>query len=215
MSLNLRFSVSGDDTMEKYLREYPKAARKAAKLSINDTIRRGRRKTKQEIMSQVNLKSSYLNAERLSENFATNDNLVGSIVGRRRPTSLARFDAQQLYQPNRTKPGRKPAGVTVRVKRARKKIPNAFLVNLKAGNKDGVNQGLAIRLPEGKKPRRRFAGKPLYKGSNVWLLYGPSVNQVMTADTKGQSIVEQLKPELNSYLNREFRRQFGRLYGGK
>ncbi len=217
MSLELRFSVTGDDTMERYLREYPKAARQAAKLSINDTIRRGRRKTKREIMSQVNLTSSYLNAERLTENFATNDNLVGSIVGRRRPTSLARFDAQQLYQPNKTRPGRKPTGATVRVKNARKTIPNAFLIKLKAGNRDGANQGLAVRLPEGKKPRRRFGGKPLYKSrnTNVWLLYGPSVNQVMTSEKEGPSIVENLKPELNSYLNREFRRQFGRLYRGK
>ena len=210
MSLNLRFSVTGDEAVQKALLDFPKDARKAAKLAINDTVRRGRRKTKQKIMSQVNLKSSYLNKSRLTEFFATDDNLVGSIVGRRRPTSLARFDAQQLYRS-----GKKKAGVAVRVKNARKKIPNAFLVNLKAGNRDGANQGLAIRLPEGKKPRRRFSGKPLYKGSNVWLLYGPSVNQVMTADVQGQSIVERLKPELNKYLNREFRRQFGRLRGGK
>jgi hypothetical protein len=217
VTLQLRFSVTGSDVMEKYLREYPKDARKAARLAINDTVRRGRRKAKREIMSQVNLKSGYLNEQRLSENFAKDDNLVGSIIGRRRPTSLARFDTQQLYQPNKTRPGRKSAGVTVRVKGARKKIPNAFLIKLKAGNLDGANQGLAVRLPEGQKPNRRFGGKPLYKSQNakVWLLYGPSVNQVLTSDTRGKSLVEQLKPELSTYLNQEFRRQFGRIRGGK
>lgn len=217
MSLQLRFSVTGNDMMEKYLREFPKDARKAAKLAINDTVRRGRRKAKQEIMSQVNLKSGYLNEQRLTENLAKDDNLTGSIIGRRRPTSLARFDSQQLYQPNKTRSGRKSAGVTVRVKGARKKMPNAFLVKLKAGNRDGVNQGLAVRLPEGQKPNRRFGGKPLYKSrnTNVWLLYGPSVNQIMTSKGTGESLIDNLKPELSTYLNQEFRRQFGRIRGGK
>ncbi|ATN93245.1 hypothetical protein [Marinobacter phage PS6] len=216
MSLGLRFGVTGDDLMVRYLREFPKVARKASKLSINDTIRRGRRMTKQEVMTQVNLPSSYLNQTRLSENFATEDNLVGSIVGRRRPTSLARFGAEQLYQSNKTRPGRKPAGVSVRVKNRRKTIPNAFLVKLKAGNRDGVNQGLAVRLPKGQRPDRRFGGKPLYKNqsTNVWLLYGPSVNQMMISSRSGKSIVETLKPRLDTYLSQEFRRQFGRLYRG-
>lgn len=216
MTTGLKFSISGDDTLVRYLREYPKAARKAAKLSINDTVRRGRRMVKREIQSQVNLPPSYLNQNRLSENYAKEDNLVGSIVGRRRPTSLARYGAQALYQPNKTRPGKKPAGVSVRVKNQRKVIPNAFLIKLKAGNKDGVNQGLAVRLPEGKKPNRRFNGKPLYKNqtSNVWLLYGPSVNQIMTSEGGNGSMIDNMKPKLNTYLNREFRRQFGRLYGG-
>lgn len=216
MSLGLTFSISGDDTFVNYLRKYPKVARKAAKLSINDTVRRGRRMVKREIQSQVNLPPSYLNKSRLSENFATYDNLVGSIIGRQRPTSLARFGSQALYQPNKTRPGRKPAGVSVKVKNRRKTIPNAFLIKLKAGNKDGANQGLAVRLPKGKHPDRKFGGKPLYKNqnSNVWLLYGPSVNQMMTARKGGESMVDEMKPGLNTYLNREFRRQFGRLYGG-
>lgn len=210
MSLGLQFNVTGDKDMVDYLKKYPRVARNAARLAINDTIRRGRRMGKQEILNQVNLKPSYVNKTRLTENLASNDNLVGSIVGRRRPTSLARFDSVPLYQPNRTKSGRKPAGVTVRVKRGRKKIPNAFLINLKAGNRDGANQGLAIRVPQGKKPRRRFNAKPLYKNENtdVYLLYGPSIQQVF------DDVVEDLQPQLRTYLNREFRRQFGRLYRG-
>jgi|AntRauTorcE11897_2_1112592.scaffolds.fasta_scaffold13383_3 hypothetical protein len=210
MSLGLQFNVTGDKDMVDYLRKYPKVARNAARLAINDTIRRGRRQAKQEILKQVNLKPSYVNKTRLTENLASNDNLTGSIVGRRRPTSLARFDSVALYQPNRTKSGRKPAGVTVRVKRGRKKIPNAFLINLKAGNRDGANQGLAIRVPSGKKPRRRFNAKPLYKNqsSDVYLLYGPSIQQVF------DDVAEDLEPQLGTYLNREFRRQFGRLYRG-
>jgi len=216
MSLGLQFNISGDDTFVKYLRDYPKVSRKAGRLAINDTIRRGRRMVKQEILSQVNLPPSYLNDARLTEVLATEKNLRGAIIGRRRPTSLARFGAEQLYQPNKTRPGRKRAGVSLKVKRRRVVIPNAFLMDLKTGAKDGGNRGLAIRLPEGERPKRRFRAKPLYKNqtSNVWLLYGPSVNQVMSSEKNGESMIDQMKPQLNSYLNREFRRQFGRLYGG-
>ncbi|KAE8546151.1 hypothetical protein [Marinobacter nauticus] len=210
MSLGLRFNVTGNKELQDYLEKYPKVARNAARMAINDTIRRGRRQAKQEILKQVNLMPSYVNKTRLTENLASNDNLTGSIVGRRRPTSLARFDVNQLYKPNRSKPGRKKAGLSVKVKRSRKKIPNAFLVNLKAGNQDGANQGLAIRVPAGKKPRRRFNAKPLYKNenTNVYLLYGPSIQQVF------DDVAEDLQPELTTYLNREFRRQFGRLNRG-
>ena len=215
--MNLGLRITGDDAFVQYLREYPKVARKAGKLAINDTVRRGRRMVKKEILNQVNLAPSYLNQTRLTEVFATESNLTAAVIGRRRPTSLVRFGAKPLYQPNKTRPGRKPAGVSIKVKNRRTTIPNAFLINLKAGNKDGANQGLAVRLPKGKTPRRRFSGKPLYKNqtSNVWLLYGPSVNQMMTGNAGGRrSIIENMKPDLNSYLNSEFQRQFGRLYGG-
>lgn len=216
MSVGLRLTISGDDTFVQYLRDYPKVARKAGKLAINDTIRRGRRMVKQEIMTQVNLSSSYLNKSRLTENFASEQNLTGSIVGRRRPTSLARFDTEQLYAPNKTRSGKKRNGVSLKVKSRRKVIPRAFLMDLKAGSRDGGNKGLVIRLPDGQKPKRKFRAKPLYKDrqTNLWLLYGPSVNQVMSSEKGGESMITKMQPQLNSYLNREFRRQFGRLYGG-
>ncbi len=212
MSLNLTFAITGDDTFIRRLEQQPKVAQKAARLAINDTLRRGRRMAKKEILSQVNLPPGYVDNTRLTENLAKGDTLRGSIIARRRATSLTRFGVTQLYQRNATKPGRKKAGVTVRVKRARKTIPNAFLLNLKNGNR-----GLAIRVPEGKKPRRRFGGKPLYKSNNtnVWLLYGPSLNQIMTASNKGPSIVESLQGELSTYLNREFVRQYARLSNGR
>lgn len=216
MTLGLRFQVTGDESFVQYLRDFPQVARKAAKLSINDTVRRGRRQLRRELQSQLNYPGGYLNQERLYENFASESNLVGSVVGRRRPTSLARFDAKQLYQNNLTKKGKKRAGVTVRVKQRRARIPRGFLMNLKSGAKDGGNVGLAIRVPDGQRPKRRFNAKPLYKdrNTNLYLLYGPSVNQAMTSERKGQSMVQKLQPGLNSYLNTEFRRQFGRLYRG-
>lgn len=210
MSLGLKVGVTGNKQLIDYLERFPVQARKAAKLAINDAIRRGRRKAKQEIMRQVNLKPGYLDGRdgkpRLESFFADENSLSGSIVGRRRPTSLARFDAKQLYQTG----SKRPAGVVVKVNRARKKIPRAFLVSLKSGNRDGGNQGLAIRVPQGTKPKRRFNAKPLYQSKNtdVYLLYGPSVQQVF------DDVAVELQPELSTYLNREFQRQFARLYGG-
>jgi len=37
----------------------------------------------------------------------------------------------------------------------------------------------------------------------------------MTSKGTGESLIDNLKPELSTYLNQEFRRQFGRIRGGK
>lgn len=213
MSLNIQFAVTGDDEFRRRLQEFPKVATKAARMSINDTLRRGRRMLKKEILSQVNLAPSYVNQDRLTEIPARSDNLVGSIVGRRRATSLARFKTKQLYKP--AKNGRrKRAGVTVNMKGRQKLMRRAFLKDLKSGTKDSGNVGLVIRLPEGETPSQAYKPKKLYKSGNLWLLYGPSINQMMLADEQGPSMVQELKPKLTSYLNAEFQRQFERLYRG-
>lgn len=213
MSLNIQFSVTGNEKLQRQLIEHPKVATKAARLAVNDTLRRGRRMLKKEILSQVNLDPSYVNQERLTEVLASGESLRGAIIGRRRPTSLARFKARPLYQP--AKNGRrKRAGVTLNVKGRQKTMKRAFLKQLKAGTESTGNVGLVVRMPKGQEPAKAYKPKRLYPGDDLWLLYGPSINQLMTADKKGLSMVQQLQPVLSDYLNTEFQRQFGRLYRG-
>lgn len=206
MSFGIKIDVLGDDSLQEYLRAMPGKATKAARLAVNDTIRHGRARAKREIMSQVKLKASYLDGsssrgQRLGTTLANDQNLKGSIIGRREPTSLLRFVEQRLSAPGRTG-RRRAAGVVVNVSGRRKIMPKAFVMNLRNGN-----EGLAIRLPKGQRPSRYKASKPLYssRDSNVFLLYGPSVQQVF------DDVAEDLQPELARYLNTEFLRQFGRL----
>lgn len=209
--MSMRVDINFDKQMLKQLEEFPKEASKAAKLSINDTLDRGRTMAKQKIMSQVNLSASYLDGKssegrRLDTRKVVRlgEEMSGSIIGRRRPISLYRFDAEQLYTSAKNG-GKKQAGVSVRVDRTTKRIPKAFIMNLKGGNR-----GVAIRLPKGKTPRRKWNGQPLYKNNtqNVYLLYGPSVNQVF------DDVAEEIKPELSTYLGREFQRQLARFING-
>lgn len=214
MSLGVKVTVEGDSVLQDYIERYPDVARKAARLAINDTLRKGRVKIKKRIMEKVNLKSRYLDSDRLYVDLANDSTLSGKIVGRYRSTSLARFEARQLYESGT----KRQAGVSVRVKNVQRKIPKAFLMNLKNENK-----GVAIRLKPGEKPKRRFEAKPLYssrgpnagKGKDIYLLYGPSIHQVMTSDKQGPSILEEVRPELTQYLNTEFKRQFARLSNGR
>lgn len=216
MSLNFTLSIQGDDFLRDSLEKFPVKAGEAAKLAINSTLAKGYTKIKRRIGQKANLKSSYI-ASRLYQNKADKNNLSGSIVGRYRATSLARFDPTQLYQQKKAGEGRKKAGLSVQVRTARRKIPRGFLMSLRSGN-----TGLAIRLPAGKKPKRLFNAQPLYsptgqnknRDSDVYLLYGPSVHQIMTADKAGPSILDEVIPELTDYLNVEFRRQFLRLQNG-
>lgn len=219
MSLAISVNISGNKDLIRRLEEYPKVATKAARLAINDTVRKGNTWVKREVQKRANLPPSYVNA-RIENDFARGDDLRGRIVGRYRATSLSRFEAMQLRGPKKTGPGKKNTGVSVKVRNVRKRIPRAFLMKLK-GAQDKSNVGLAIRLNPGESVKRRFIGKPLYapgsqsasaaRSSDVYLLYGPSVHQIMTSNVKGKSVIEQLQPDLNEYLNAQFERQFGRL----
>lgn len=216
MKLDLKILNLKD--FERYLAEQPGIAKKAAQLAINQVVKQTYAKSKREIMRQVNLKASYLdgrdgNAPRLKiTKFATEDDLSAVIRGRQRATSLNRFDAKQLYAPAKNG-GKKKAGVSVRIKSSRKKIPNAFFVKLRAGNTEGGNIGVAIRLKPGEQIRgRQFTGQPfgrnVDRNSNAYLLYGPSVQQVFN------TVADDVTPFAQERMNAEFRRQYARLGGG-
>ncbi len=216
MSLQVSITIQGDDFLRDNLDKFPKQAGEAAKLAINATLDRGYTRIKRRIGEKANLKPAYIGS-RLDVKKADKNSLYGSIIGRYRATSLARFDPVQMYSGGKGSEGRKKAGLSIKVKTTRRKIPRAFLMGLKSDNK-----GLAIRVPAGQKPKRLFEAKPLYsqtgknagKDSDVYLLYGPSVHQIMTSDKTGRSLLDEVTPELTEYLNLEFKRQFARLRDG-
>ena len=91
------------------------------------------------------------------------------------------------------------------MKRGRTKtLRKAFLVNLRNGN-----VGLAVRLKQGETLQNKTYGKPVMLGKNLYLLYGPSVDQVF------RTVADDSLPMLGEEVSKEFFRNFARLSGGK
>lgn len=188
--------------VRRYFEELPVIAEKAAVMSINQVVERdGLAMMRSDINSQVAFPTGYLkNDGRLSvTRRAREGSLEAVITARDRPTSLARFTSGQT--PASTRKG----GVTVEVKRGKTvHMKKAFLVNLKNGN-----LGLAVRLKPGESLANKTNGKPVMLAKNVYLLYGPSVDQVF------QTVAEESLPELGTMVSKEFLRQFTRLSRGR
>lgn len=169
--------------------------------SINKTADRARTLASQDIREQVAFPASYLapSAKRLfvSTKATKASPFEAVISGRDRPTSLARFTNQKPLGGGQRHRGGQVA-VTVKPG-VRRYIKRAFLVTL-----NNSNVGLAVRT-DGGPPNNAYAPKEI--GKNLWLLYGPSVDQVLSAASNGGGIYEEIVPETLDFLNDEFNRQ--------
>lgn len=185
------------DSVRSYFEQLPDIADQAMMLAINESVtREGMTALRRDMRSQVNFPSGYLeSADRLKvRRMASKGRLEAVIRGRDRPTSLARFAEGQT--PANTR-GR---GVRVKLKGqgAIKQMRKAFLVNLRGGN-----TGLAVRMKDGQSPSNAY--KPVRLDKNLWLLYGPSVDQVF------RTVAEDKSDEIADMVTRKFLRQFARL----
>jgi len=191
--------ASGLSDMRRYLEALPQVAERAAVLAVNQVAQRDAiTLSKREMRAQVDFPAGYLEGgRRLSVNRrATSVSIEASIVGRDRPTSLARFARGQNPQNTRGQ------GVRVQVKKGRTQVlRKAFMVPLRNGN-----LGVAVRLPKGETLRNSDGAKQL--SNNVYLLYGPSVDQVF------RGVASDITPQLSRNLSNEFLRQFARLSSG-
>ena len=169
--------------------------------SINKTADRARTLASQDIREQVAFPASYLapSAKRLfvSTKATKASPFEAVISGRDRPTSLARFTNQKPLGGGQRHRGGQVA-VTVKPG-VRRYIKRAFLITL-----NNSNVGLAVRT-DGGPPSNAYAPKEI--GKNLWLLYGPSVDQVLSAASNGGGIYEEIVPETLDFLNNEFNRQ--------
>lgn len=169
--------------------------------SINKTADRARTSASQDIREQVAFPASYLtpSAKRLfvSTKATKVSPFEAVISGRDRPTSLARFTNQKPLGGGQRHRGGQVA-VTVKPG-VRRYIKRAFLITL-----NNSNVGLAVRT-DGGPPNNAYAPKEI--GKNLWLLYGPSVDQVLSAASNGGGIYEEIVPETLDFLNDEFNRQ--------
>lgn len=176
------------------LEELPEKIRNAAVRAINRAAERARTESARVMQRQVNFPAGYLNPSQdrlVVTKKAAGMSLRAIVSGRTRPTSLARFIQGS---PKRGQ------GVDVMVKPgSMAHLDTAFAIQLKRGD-TGLrgNLGLAIRT-DGGPPRNAY--KPKQIGENLYLLYGPSVNQVFK-DVRGQ-----VAPDIEDFLESEIRRQ--------
>jgi hypothetical protein len=177
--------------------------RRSALQAINKTADRIRTLASREIRKQVNFPSSYLSPSggRLAvSKRATKNDLEARIKARARVSSLARFSTGGS-------PG-SGAGVRVEVAPGRSKfMRRAFLIRLRAGTAaldTRSNLGLAIRLRPGETLENKT--KAIRMQRNLYLLYGPSVDQVFLASDEKHGVAVDLQPEALNMLESEFLR---------
>lgn len=189
------FAIEGLNNL-KSIKDLPDEVLLAAVRAINETTERARAQSAREIRRQVNLPQSYLtgqNARLRIKQRANRTRLEGIVEGRHRPTSLARFASGT--------PGTQ-GGVMVQVKPGFARfMRKAFLIRLRAGS--GItdtkfNLGLAIRLRPGERVRNKKEMVGI--GANLYLLYGPSVDQIF------RTVAEDISGNTADFLESEFLR---------
>lgn len=168
--------------------------------ALNRTADRTRTLAARAARDQINFPASYVSpsSKRLwVKTRARKGALETMIEGRGTPTSLARFSRQSVLTGGSRHTGGK-INVTVKPGQT-KSIGRAFIIRLKNNN-----IGLAVRT-DGAAPANAY--KPRAIGKNLWLLYGPSVDQALSAASSDRGIFEEMTPDMLDFLETEFTRQ--------
>lgn len=193
-------AVEGYADALRQIQDLDGAVSQSARQAVNRTIDWARTRSAEEIMRQVNFGKEYLTGRdgRLQvRKKARGDDLEAVLVGWQRATSLARFT--DTRDPGVT---RREGGVRVEVKPGSEKfMKRAFLMRLRAGSQltdTKYNLGLAIRLRPGEKLANKTRIQQI--NTNLFLLYGPSVDQVF------RTVAPEIAPRVEGYLETEFLR---------
>ncbi len=165
--------------------------------AINKAARDGRSNAATRILREVAFPKSYLSpgAGRLRiARQAQRGRLEAAIAARSRPTSLARFITGTSGK----------SGVTVQVTPGKTQtLAKAFLVNLRSGVDGLGNKGLAVRLKPGESLRNKTRAVQLRR--NLYLLYGPSVDQAFL-NNAGKGVAADITPQVLEDMENEFLR---------
>lgn len=185
------FVIALDNVNETDLKDQSDRIDRIMAMVVNRAAERGRAWIAADMKKQVNFPTHYLSksGRRLTMlGYATPEDPERSIIGRREPTSLARFVTGTVAKG-------KPVHVQVKSAQTRT-IKNAFVINLRNNNK-----GLAMRLPNGQRPEAAY--RPRRLASGLWLLYGPSVDQVFRGILQQE---DQSYHQTENFLRSEFLR---------
>lgn len=192
----------------RYLEQFPVITPRAARIALNQTAeRKGLKLSRERMLQQVAFSSGYLYPPRFEvSKKATDSSLLATIRGAFTPTPLARFAGAQRTRFATARAHNRRVNrpkIRVEIKPGHPIVlPNAFLLTLKNGN-----IGLGIRVKPGEVLHHSVGAKFIATGplAGVYLLYGPSVDQVF------RSVAAEISPDLLLELESEFLRQFLRM----
>lgn len=193
-------SASGLKEALRFFEELPDIAEQATVLALNQVAGRdGLALIRRDMRAEVDFPKGYLEqSDRLGVvRKARKGSLSAVIRGRDRATSLARFVA----------PGQRPETTRGQALRVTIKpgspvtLKRAFLIKLRGGN-----MGLAVRLKPGETVRNSDRATKL--GDSLYLLYGPSVDQVF------RGVANDDADDIAQLVENQFYRQFARLTNG-
>ncbi|QPC91446.1 hypothetical protein [Mesorhizobium sp. INR15] len=190
-----------------FIKEMSPAVDTALTRALNRTADRDRTKFARAARTQINFPASYVspsNKRLWVKTRARKGAFTTVIEGRGTPTSLARFSKQSALAGGTRHRGGK-INVTVKPGQT-KSISRAFIIRLKNNN-----LGLAVRT-NGSAPHGAYRPKPI--GKNLWLLYGPSVDQALSAASKDGGVFEEMSDDSLEFLEAEFNRQMELLENG-
>jgi hypothetical protein len=187
-------TVGGLKELQDFVGDIPGNLRTTASKAVNKALRTTRASAAKQMLAQINFGRGYLNQNKRFEvsKFSTKATLEGKITGRSRPTSMSRFATQS----GKGVKLQVAPGVSLKSKRM-------FFMKLRSGAdsiENKFNMGLAIRLRAGEKVDSK---KKMVKISgNLYLLYGPSVDQVFSsvADDAAPGAADLLQQEFNRLL---------------
>lgn len=200
----MKVEVDAIRALNDFLEAAPETTRQSASLAMNTVLpRKGMNRYRKQMKAQIGFPAGYLeDTEKFGvTQFAKPGDLTAAITARQRPTSLARFANGPVGG----------EGATVRVKAGRStRLKRAFMVRLMSGTQltgETYNLGLAVRIPGGEAAVRgkKDTSHMVHLSKDVFLLYGPSVDQVF------QSVSVTETPQVLNEIEAEFYRQFARL----
>lgn len=206
--MTIDVQLKGFAEARKGIARIPEVCDDAAVFAVNDAAEYGQAESSRRIREQVAFSARYIgsaqdpNARLRVARRARRGDLEAAIAGRMRPTSLAQFSVGAF---TRGKP------VRVRVAPGRtSKIPNAFPIKLRRGtgvyDPENANAGLALRLKQGETVRNKR--EMIQISGNLYLLYGPSVDQVF------RDVRFEVQAPIGDYLEASFLRNYERLSRG-
>lgn len=187
----------GIDALDRYIARLGDGANKAAVMAVNDTADWARTRIKRQMQAEVTLaESAFANRQFYVSRRANTADLQAVLTASRQPYSLSRFKVGDVgFGPSAgpVKVRIKAGGSTVNLKRA-------FYVRAPNGA-----VGIAVRS---KQPLDNSRGARRIKGTDVYVLFGPSPDQLM------RRLAPASVPDVENYLNREFSRQIVRVING-
>lgn len=210
--MTVEVGFKGLDDVRKAVAGIPETVDKASAFAINEAVKFGQAESSRRIREQVAFKAGYIgssddpNARLRVSKKARADDLEAVISGRMRPTSLAQFTTGvKLGKGGYVK-------VKVSASGGAHKIPNAFPIKLRRGtgayDPESTNAGLAVRLQKGKLPSGLNKRQMVQVSGNLYLLYGPSVDQVF------RDVRFDVQAPIGDVLESSFLRNYGRLSRG-